>query len=257
MIRTRLKHASFKHPSFKHPSFKHPSFKHHCAAVLLVALFASSFFARESCAGDWFFQPSTFSHSPTSGQRVRQYAPIPPVIVYQRPDYTRSGFRQQRSTIRAGGSIDHYHVVEQFGDVVRPYGEWLYPYRPYSVPYDAWGPPFGGVNGEFSSDAHLRSRDPRARFDGGRPRYGYPYGDAYDRRRDDRGRDDRGRDDRGRDDRHFRGDRRFDARIRERERFNGLFDGRGIPGDDEHYLDPPSRLDRMDDREFFSPPRSK
>ena len=210
--------------------------------VLSVAI--AAIFSQAASAGDWFFMPSSYSHSPATGQRVRQFAPTPPVIVYERPDYTRSGFRQTRSSINVGGSSDNYHVVEQYGQQIRPYGEWLYPYRPYGVPYDAWGPPFGGVNGDYYGDAYLR---------GGFDRRGYDRGGRF--RDEFRGRDYRDHirhDGRYDDDRYF-DDRRFDARSREYGRYNGLFDGRGIPGDDEHYLDHPSRLDQMNDREFYRP----
>ena len=199
---------------------------------------------------DWFFMPSTYSHSPVTGERVEQYAPIPPVVVYQRPDYTRSGYRQSRSTIRAGGSIDNYHIVEQFGETVRPYGEWLYPYRPYSTPYDAWGPPYGGVNGDYYGDAYLRSGDGGRYYDH-RGRDDYRERGYRDREfhRDDYRRGDR---DRFRDrDRYYEDSTR--ARSREYGRYNGLYDGRGIPGDDEHYLDQPRRLEQMNDRDFYSP----
>ena len=208
---------------------------------LLIAIVAIS--AQDASAGDWFFMPSSYSHSPVTGQRVRQFAPTPPVIVYERPDYTRSGYRQTRSSINVGGSSDNYHVVEQYGQNIRPYGEWLFPYRPYGVPYDAWGPPFGGVNGDYYGDAYLRGGDARRGYGRG----GYRFDDR------DRGFRDRVRfDDRRYDDRRF-DDRGFDARSREYGRYNGLFDGRGIPGDDEHYLDHPSRLDQMNDREFYRP----
>lgn len=214
---------------------------------ILIGTLAVGAATAQSDARDWIFRPSTYSHDPVTHQRVTQFAPLPPVVVYQRPDYLRSGLRQQRSTIRAGGSLDSYHVVDRYGENIRPYGEWLFPYRPYGVPYDAWGPPFGGVNGEVFADEHLRGfPDFRGRRRGGF-RGGYygpdgefgagpypPYDGDYRRRP--------------------RLDGRFDRRSRVRERFNGLFDGRGIPGDDEHYLDPPSRLDQMGDREFFSRP---
>ena len=215
----------------------------------LVWLFA--FVSQPLLASDWMFLPSTYSHSPMTGERVRQYAPIPPVIVYQSPNYTRSGFRQSRSTIRAGGSIDNYHVVEQYGNNIRPYWEWLYPYRPYSTPYDAWGPPFGGVNGDYCGDAYLRGGDDRRRHHRDDIRDGYWRDDRHPR--DDHFRDHRDRVDYRRDRDHHYDDRKFNARTREQGRYNGLFDGRNIPGDDEHYLDHPSRLDQMNDREFYRP----
>lgn len=212
--------------------------------ILALSLIVLSIASESALAGNWMFRPSTYSHSPVTGDRVTQYAPIPPVIIQQDPSYTRSGYRQSRSTIRAGGSTDNYHIVEQYGQNIRPYGEWLYPYRPYSTPYDAWGPPFGGVNGEYSGEAYLRGGVDRRRD------YRGDYRDDY--RRDDRYRDDFRRDERGRGDYRY-DDRAFDARSRDQGRYNGLFDGRGIPGEDEHYLDQPSRLDQMNDREFYRP----
>ena len=209
----------------------------------VLSLVVLSIPTQSAVAGNWMFLPSTYSHSPVTGERVNQYAPIPPVVVYEDASYTRSGYRQSRSTIRAGGSVDNYHVVEQYGQNIRPYGEWLYPYRPYATPYDVWGPPFGGVNGEYYGDAYLRGGDDGRRYDVRRDDY----------RRDDRYRDDRYRDDYRRERDYRYDDRSFDARIREQGRYNGLFDGRGIPGDDEHYLDQPRRLEQLNDREFYRP----
>jgi hypothetical protein len=194
---------------------------------------------------DWFFAPSTYSHSLQTGERVNQFASIPPVYSHERPDYLRSGLRQTRSVIRTGRSLDVYHTVDRYGEEIRPYGEWLYPYRPYAVPYPAWGPPYGGFNGDFSADIFRQGvpRDFHRRhgsfgatgpldsefapevFDGG---------EFHDRRRNDD----------------------FNSRSRVREQIHGLFDGRGIPGDDEHYLDQPRRLEELDDREFFSRPQN-
>jgi hypothetical protein len=97
-------------------------------------------------AADWIFAPSTYSHDPESGQRIAQYAPIPPVYTAPRSGYVESGYRHFRSSIRgAYGSADHLHLVEEWGRPVRPYGEWQYPYRPGSVPYSLWGPPYAGM----------------------------------------------------------------------------------------------------------------
>jgi hypothetical protein len=115
--------------------------------LVFAALAVSAGAAR---AADWITAPSYFTHSPQTGQRVAQYSPIGPVYVPQRPDYAQSGYRHTRSSLQAGNSIDHMHLVEEWGRPVRPYGEWRYPYRPYSVPYDAWGPPFGGFGGPFN-----------------------------------------------------------------------------------------------------------
>lgn len=99
---------------------------------------------------DWTTMASTYTHD-VQGQRVDQHSRgIEPVTI-ARPDYQRSGYRQYRSSLQAGSSADHIHIVDQWGDNVRPYGEWRYPYRPFSVPYGAWGPPpplvQGGVVG--------------------------------------------------------------------------------------------------------------
>lgn len=111
---------------------------------LLITLGLS---AASASAADWITAPSYFTHSPQTGERVAQYSPIGPVYAPQRPDLLQSGYRHTRSSLQAGNSIDHLHLVEEWGRPVRPYGEWRYPYRPYSVPYDAWGPPFGGFGG--------------------------------------------------------------------------------------------------------------
>ncbi len=115
------------------------------------------------CAGpsalgaDWIAAPSYYTHDPETGRRVTQYSPIGPFYTYARSDYMRSGYRQTRSSIQVGASMDNMHIVEEWGRPVRPYGEWRFPYRPYSVPYSAWGPPFAGMGYP------------------GYPGYGYPY----------------------------------------------------------------------------------
>jgi hypothetical protein len=86
------------------------------------------------------------AHDPKTGERVTQYTPIGPVYRYERQDYLQSGYRHSTFNLQMGRSIDHMHVVEEWGRPVRPYGEWQFPYRPYSVPYPAWGPPYGGLN---------------------------------------------------------------------------------------------------------------
>lgn len=108
-----------------------------CAGVLLRALPVAA-------ADDWISLPSYFTHHPQTGQRVQQYAPIGPFYVYPRADFLSSGYHHTRSSIRIGGSADHYHLVEEWGRPVRPYGEWQFPFRPYSVPYALWGPPWYG-----------------------------------------------------------------------------------------------------------------
>ncbi|TWT31556.1 hypothetical protein [Blastopirellula retiformator] len=117
------------------------------AAGLGLVLAAAS----SSLGQEWLTAPSFYSHSDHTGDRVAQYAPDPIVEQPYDPTYLRSGYRQFQSTIRgAGGSVDNYHVVEEWGRPVRPYGEWLHPYRPYSVPYQLWGAPYQGLGPTFN-----------------------------------------------------------------------------------------------------------
>ena len=103
--------------------------------------------AGTAAAADWVTAPSYYSHNPMTGERVTQYTPVGPVYRFERPDYMQSGYRHTRSSLQMGRSVDHLHLVEEWGNPVRPYGEWRYPYRPYSVPYPAWGAPFAGLGG--------------------------------------------------------------------------------------------------------------
>jgi hypothetical protein len=212
----------------------------HLFSCLLLTLASA---ACGTASADWFFAPSTFSHSPQTGERVTQFAPIPPVYWQERPDYLRSGLRQTRSVIRTGRSLDSYHAVDRYGEEIRPYGEWLFPYRPYSVPYPAWGPPYGGFNGQFSGEFARQgfSRDPRwnNQWSGGSNWTGpgsnsgggfWPQGGHNNP---------------------------VESQSHVEQRINGLFDGQGIPGDDGHYLDQPRRLEQMNDREFFFGPHSQ
>jgi hypothetical protein len=109
---------------------------------LLLSVVAGSVLAGSAHAADWITSPSYYSHDPVTGERVTQYSPIGPFYTFGRSDYRRSGFRHTRSSLQAGNSADHLHIVEEWGRPIRPYGEWRFPYRPYSVPYPAWGPPF-------------------------------------------------------------------------------------------------------------------
>jgi hypothetical protein len=99
-------------------------------------------------ADDWMSWPSTYSHD-SQGTRVDQYAmPVEPVAP-NRSEYSRSIYRNYRSSLQAGQSADNYHVVEQVGAPIEPYEQWRFPFRPYGVPYDAWGPqtPLTMING--------------------------------------------------------------------------------------------------------------
>lgn len=112
---------------------------------ILLLLVAIVLLTRPAHAEDWISAPSYFTHD-CLGQRVRQYTPIGPFYIYSRGDYLRSGYRHNRSSLQFGGSVDHYHVVDEWGHPIQPYDEWRFPYRPYSVPYGLWGPPYAGLN---------------------------------------------------------------------------------------------------------------
>jgi hypothetical protein len=137
------------------------------ATIFAAAM--TAFFGSAASAADWILAPSTFTHDPATGERVSQFAPIEPVYVQSRPDYLRSGYRHNRSSIYSGEGADHHHVVEQWGRPVRPYGEWLYPYRPYSVPYHLWGPPYAGLNLPGFGRPWRGGAGPRGRDDFGVP----------------------------------------------------------------------------------------
>ena len=117
--------------------------------VLALATFLSWLSAPCAQAADWITAPSYYTHDKMSGRRVAQYTPIGPFYYYQRADYTRSGYRHNRSSIQAGGSADNLHIVEEWGKPVIPYEQWRFPYRPYGSPYPAWGPPFGGLGNGY------------------------------------------------------------------------------------------------------------
>lgn len=115
--------------------------------ILFLLAIASTFWPEAASAADWITAPSYYTHERMTGQRVAQYSQIGPYYYYQRADFTRSGYRNFRSTIQAGGSADNLHIVEEWGKPVIPYEQWRFPYRPYGSPYPAWGPPFGGLGG--------------------------------------------------------------------------------------------------------------
>jgi hypothetical protein len=117
--------------------------------LLAIATFICTLGATSAPAADWITAPSYYTHDKISGQRVAQYTPIGPFYYYQRADFMRSGYRNYRSSIQAGGSADNMHIVEEWGNPVIPYEQWRFPYRPYGSPYQAWGPPFGGLGNGY------------------------------------------------------------------------------------------------------------
>ena len=80
-----------------------------------------------AAGADWITAPSHYTHDPQTGQRVDQYTPIGPFYTFARTDFMQSGYRHTASTMQAGLSVDHMHIVEEWGRPVRPYGEWQVP----------------------------------------------------------------------------------------------------------------------------------
>ena len=125
--------------------------RHLASAVLLAAVGLSS--AGRAEAASWIFRRSSFTHDPATGDRVVQFAPKKTPYVRGDATYLQSAYRHQRSTLRAGGSADHTHIVETWGagQTVRPYGEWQRPYREGATPYGPWGNPNGPWTTPFDS----------------------------------------------------------------------------------------------------------
>lgn len=109
------------------------------ASAAFLFVFMST--ATQSSGQDWITAPSYYTHDYQSGQRVNQFLNVDEVV--HTPSRYRSVYRHTRSSLQVGDSIDQYHAVDRYGDVVRPYGEWRFPFRPFSVPYGLWGPNYG------------------------------------------------------------------------------------------------------------------
>ncbi len=120
------------------------------AAVLVPAVV----FCTAAAQASWIFRPSHYTHDPTSGRRVAQYAAKEKAYAPNDPTYSQSGYRHDRTTLRgADGSIDRRHVVETWGagEAIRPYGEWQRPFRAGATPYGPWGNPSGPWTSPFGS----------------------------------------------------------------------------------------------------------
>ena len=121
--------------------------------VLLAAMAVTSATALHADA-DWIFRRSTFSHDPTTAERVDQYAAKKVSYARNDPTYLESGYRHKRTTLRgADGSVDRLHTVQTWGagEAIRPYGEWQRPYRSGATPYGPWGNPQGPWTTPFES----------------------------------------------------------------------------------------------------------
>lgn len=94
--------------------------------------------------GDWLSLPSTYTHSPLTGQRVHQYQPIASPTAAVTP-ISSGGFSHTRSTLNYGKSADNYFRVQRWGEPVQPFAAFRFPFRPYGTPYPNWGAPFTGL----------------------------------------------------------------------------------------------------------------
>jgi hypothetical protein len=121
--------------------------------IWAIALAAVACGARTASADSWIFHPSTYTHNPATGQRTTQFAQGVTPYVDVDPTFLRSGYRHNETTLRAGNSADHVHVVETWGmgDSIRPYGEWERPFRAGATPYGPWGNPQGPWTLPFDS----------------------------------------------------------------------------------------------------------
>jgi hypothetical protein len=110
------------------------------ATFRLVAPSLILFFSVRLPATDWLTLPANYSHG-QQGERLAQHQTAAPSIAPAVSDFTKSGYRNTRSTLQYDQGADNYHTVEQWGPPVRPYEEWRFPFRPFSSPYPNWGPP--------------------------------------------------------------------------------------------------------------------
>ena len=110
----------------------------HRVLFLLPLLFANA------ASADWLSHPSTYTHSPVTGQRVDQYQAIAEPTGTFTP-ISSGGFHHTRSTLNYGKSADNYFRVERWGEPVQPFAAFRFPFRPYGTPYPNWGPPYGGL----------------------------------------------------------------------------------------------------------------
>jgi hypothetical protein len=107
----------------------------------------------DDSGSSWIFMQGRYTHSPETGKRVTQYAPLPTVYAPYDPTYRESAFHYTQEIIRGpNGSIDALHMTQSWGrEQVRPYGEWQYPYRAGATPYGPWGNPQGPWTLPFDS----------------------------------------------------------------------------------------------------------
>ncbi|MGD9126002.1 MAG: hypothetical protein PVH19_01380 [Planctomycetia bacterium] len=85
--------------------------------IILAAGCAVAFFCTAADASNWVFRQAQYTHSPTTGERVTQYAPEAPVYAPTDPTYRQSGLILQNIRLRnARGGIDQILLRERWGD---------------------------------------------------------------------------------------------------------------------------------------------
>ena len=84
--------------------------------AFLLLLFAGSL-AHADAQSSWVFQPGPFTHDPTTGARVGQYARIAPIEPLPDVRNVTSGYRRTQTRLRGtDGSADSYLQVQSWGN---------------------------------------------------------------------------------------------------------------------------------------------
>ena len=82
-------------------------------AVAVTAVSAKA----EAANSNWVFRRGYYTHSPKTGLRVAQYAPLPAVAALPDVSRIRSGYRRSRVTMRGpDGTVDDSYQVESWGN---------------------------------------------------------------------------------------------------------------------------------------------
>jgi hypothetical protein len=86
-----------------------------CILLLLLVVSAATNSRSAAATNDWIFRQGYYSHSPTNGDRIAQYAPVPWVDALPDARPWMSGYHRSRVTQRGpGGTIDDYYRVENW-----------------------------------------------------------------------------------------------------------------------------------------------
>jgi len=83
------------------------------STVAAIAISAQA----EPASSNWVFRRGYYTHSPKTGLRVAQYAPLPAVAALPDVSPIRSGYRRSRVTMRGpDGTVDDSYQVESWGN---------------------------------------------------------------------------------------------------------------------------------------------